>query len=293
MLPFGPSIPQDRAGSLALSRSLALVSERPGLESWSAPLPSAPCSKTLPPSVHGGHKGLRSPARDCPRGCVGRGGLGGRQACLWVDRAWEEPQRPLQAKGAMGKGQGNRSWAQVRNRPASAQVCQGRPGCGRHRGGDVGITGRLFPQLLAAAHPPGHPGPGQLGSGVGRGWSDPGYLGSPGGALDTEPRAPSQAGYQGPLSPDLSRPRLGTGRGCLRRSQPAPAPSIWSCPARPEIVAQRGDRCWEHTAGPAPSGHGEGSGEVALDLVDRLSPAGAVGVSLGVPLERKLRAWTA
>lgn len=58
MLPFGPSIPQDRAGSLVLSRSQALVSEQP----WVGVLVSTSSKCTLqqnpsPPLYTGVAKG--------------------------------------------------------------------------------------------------------------------------------------------------------------------------------------------------------------------------------------------
>lgn len=104
--------------------------------------------------------------------------------------------------------------------------------------------------------PPGPPGPGQVGSGLGRGWSDPGYLSSPDRALDTEPRALSQAVIGGRSEPDLTRPGWARGRGCPGHSQPAQYPlSGAASPSGDNGPEQR--QAGKKATGPAPSPGGQ------------------------------------
>lgn len=104
--------------------------------------------------------------------------------------------------------------------------------------------------------PPGPPGPGQVGSGLGRGWSDPGYLSSPDRALDTEPRALSQAVIGGRSEPDLTRPGWARGRGCPGHSQPAQYPlSGAASPSGDNVPEKR--QAGKKATGPAPSPGGQ------------------------------------
>lgn len=89
---------------------------------------------------------------------------------------------------------------------------------------------------------------GQVGAGVGRGWWGPGYLGPPDRALDTEPRAPARPVIRGGCVRDITRPRLGSGWGCLRPSQPTQC-RLSGVASLTEVIAQNRDRGWEHRGG--------------------------------------------